>query len=117
MADYGVAVTWGEAKPGRERQALEVWADAITLNDKVVADGRVDRWDAVVFEPSGGPPLGAIRLYGTAEQIDALVRADDFTDIILRAQLTVSAVGYRRFTTGDALADGFARLSAAIESL
>jgi hypothetical protein len=117
MADYGVAVTWGEAKPGRERQALEVWADAITLNDKVVADGRVERWDAVAFEPAGGPPLGAIRFYGTAEQVDALVRADDFTDIILRAQLTVSSVGYRRFTTGDALGDGFARLSAAIDSL
>ena len=117
MADYGVAVTWGEAKPGRERQALEVWADAITLNDKAVADGRIERWDAVVFEPGGGPPVGAIRFYGTAEQIDVFVRADDFMDIIMRAQLMVSSVGYRRFTTGDALADGFARLSAAVESL
>jgi hypothetical protein len=117
MADHGVAVTWGEVKPGRERQSLEVWADAVTLNDKAVADGRVERWDAVIFEPRGGPPLGAIRLYGEQAQVDEFIRSDDFQDIILRAGLHVSSIGYRRFMTGDALADGFARLSAAVEAL
>jgi hypothetical protein len=117
MADYGVAVTWGEVKPGRERQSLEVWADAITLNDKAVADGRIERWDAVIFEPAGGPPLGAIRIYGDQGQVDEFIRSDDFEDIILRAGMHISALGYRRFTTGDALADGFARFSAVLESL
>lgn len=117
MADFGVAVTWGEVKPGRERQSLEVWADAVTLNDKAVADGRIERWDAVLFEPAGGPPLGAIRIYGDQAQVDEFIRSDDFEDIILRAGLFISSLGYRRFTTGDALADGFARFSAAVESL
>jgi hypothetical protein len=117
MADYGVAVTWGEVKPGRERQALEVWADSVTLNDKAVADGRVERWDAAIFEPAGGPPLGVIRFFGDQGQIDEFIRSEDFQDIILRAGMFISALGYRRFMTGDALADGFARFSAAIESL
>ena len=117
MADYGAAVTWGEVKPGRERQSLEVWADSISINDKAVADGRLERWDTVIFEPAGGPPLGAIRVYGSQDQVDAFLRTDDFADVILRAGLSVSSVGYRRFTTGSALADGFARFSAAVESL
>jgi hypothetical protein len=35
----------------------------------------------------------------------------------MRAGLSVSSVGYRRFTTGDVLADGFTKFSAAVESL
>ena len=28
MADYGVAVSWGEVKPGREVEAFEAWGEA-----------------------------------------------------------------------------------------
>jgi hypothetical protein len=117
MADYGAAVTWGEVKPGRERQSLEVWADSVSLNEKAVADGRLERWDAIILEPTGAPPAGVIRVYGSQEQVEAFLDSDDFTELILRASLSVSAVGYRRFTTGDALAEGFARFTAAVESL
>jgi hypothetical protein len=117
MADYGVAITFGDTKPGREKQSLDVWADSLALNDKAVADGRIERWDAILFEPSGTPPAGAIRLYGTQEQIDTFVRSDEFQDTIVRAGLVVNAIGYRRFMTGDALVAGFARFTEAVESL
>jgi hypothetical protein len=117
MADYGVSVTWGDAKPGRDQKALELWGDAIAQNDKAVADGRIERWDAVVFEPSGNPPAGAVRFYGTLEQIEAWIQSDDFQDTMMRGGLNVNSFGYRRFTTGDALAQGFARFAQAVSAL
>jgi len=117
MADYGVAVTWGDAKPGREKQSLEAWADGVALNDKAVANGRLERWDAVLFEPTGAPPAGAIRLFGTQAQIDEFIHSEDFQSVIVRAGLTVNAVALRRFTTGEALAQSFARFSDVVNSL
>ena len=117
MADYGVAVTWGDAKAGRDQKALELWADAITQNEKAVADSRIDRWDAVVFEPNGAAPAGAVRFYGTQDQIEAWIRSDDFQETMMRGGLLLNNFAYRRFTTGDALADGFARFAQAVNSL
>jgi hypothetical protein len=117
MADYGVAVTWGDAKPGREKKALESWADTIALNDKAVANGRIASWDAVVFELSATPPAGAIRLFGTQAQIDEFIRAEDFQAAIGRASLLLSNVSIRRFLTGAALAEGFSRYTTLVDSL
>lgn len=58
MADHGVAVTWGDSKPGREKKAIDVFAEATTNNDKAVANGKIESWDVVFFEPSGTPPAG-----------------------------------------------------------
>jgi hypothetical protein len=117
MADYGVAVTWGETKPGQEHKALELWADAITQNDKAVADSRIDRWDAVAFEPSGHPPAGAVRIYGTREQIEDWIQSPDFRETVLRGEMLLNSFGFRRFTTGDALAQDFAEFAQVLGSL
>jgi hypothetical protein len=117
MADFGVAITWGEPKVGREKQSLEVWSDGATLNDKAVADGRLERWDAVLFEPSGATPAGAIRLYGTRAQVEAFIESEDFASVIRRAQLTVHALAFRRFLAGDALIEALANFSETVNSL
>jgi len=117
MADYGVAVTWGDAKPGREKKALEVFADATANNDKAVANGKIASWDVVVFEQSGNPPAGAIRIYGTEEQIEEFIRSDDFLDPFQRSSLLVNNLGIRRFVTGAALIDGMARYTQILDSL
>jgi hypothetical protein len=117
MADYGVAVTWGDAKPGRDQKALELWADAVTQNEKAAADTRIERWDAIVFEPIGSPPAGVIRFYGTREQIEAWIQSDDFQETMTRGGLLLNSFGYRRFMTGDALAQGLARFAQTISAL
>ena len=117
MGDYGVAITWSDTKAGREKQALELWVDSVTLNEKAVANGQIERWDAVVFEPSAGGPAGAVRLYGTDEQIEAFIRSDDFMRITLQAGLLLTGFGYRRFMTGQAMADGFARMTEVVGTL
>lgn len=117
MADHGLAVTWGEFKPGRERRALVLWSDALAFNDKAVADGRIEGWDAVLFEPSGSSPAGAVRYYGTAEQVATLAASQDFLDLIGRGQLFLFNFGFRRFLIGQAMADAVTRVATAIDLL
>lgn len=50
MADHGLAITWGAFKPGRGWKALDLWNEALgfndKFNDKTVAGGRIEGWDA-----------------------------------------------------------------------
>jgi hypothetical protein len=117
MSDYGVAVTWGDLKTGREKMALDSLAEATTNNDKAVANGMIASWDVVIFEPTGTPPAGAMRIYGTQDQIEEFIRSDEFVDPLEKAQLCVNNVGIRRFVTGAALAEGLGKFAGQINSL
>lgn len=117
MADHGVAVIWGEPKPGREKKALEVFTEVSANNDKAVANGKIESWDAVFFEPSGTAPSGAIRIHATREQIDEYLQSDDFLVPFQRASLLINNVGMRRFFTGAALLEGMGRYTQILDSL
>jgi hypothetical protein len=117
MSDYGVVVTWGDPKTGREKKALDCLAEATTNNDKAVANGKIASWDVVVFEPSPTPPAGVIRIYGTQEQIEKYINSDEFLDPLQKATLTVNNVGIRRFTTGAALMEEIGKYAGRLDSL
>jgi len=117
MADYGLAVTWGEAKAGREKKAIELFGEAVAFNEKLVANGGMERWDVVGFEPIGSAPAGVMRYYGTAAQTEALVTSEEFSRLIGRGQLTLDSFGFRRFVTGQALMEEVGRYSSAIDAL
>ena len=63
------------------------------------------------------PPAGAIRMYGTQEQIEAFISSEDFEGPVERAVLLLQNVGIRRFSTGDGLADTVTRYATLVESL
>ena len=117
MADYGLAVSWGDVKPGREKKALELWGEVVAFYDRAVADGRIERWDAALFEPSATAPGGVLRCHGTADQVQALAVSVDFLHLLGRAQQLLFNLGIRRFVTGQAMVDAFGRMSTIVESL
>jgi len=108
MADYGVSVVWGEAKVGREQAALDSWAATAATNDKAVSEGRLEAWDAAIFEANGEGPGGVLMFLGTQEQIEAFIATDEFQQNLLRASLALHGVGLRRFVRGDAMLTAFA---------
>lgn len=115
MGDYGISVTWGEAKMGREKRAIELFLDAVAFNEKLVANGAAERWDVVLFKPSG---RGAVHYYGSVEQMDALAaRSEEFLSIVGRGELLLHAFGFKRFVTGEALASSMGNFSTLLESL
>ena len=117
MGDYGVEITWGDPKTGREKKALDLWADVVGQNEKDVADGLIERWDAIVYEPSAAHPAGSMRAYGTRDQIEKYIQSDPFQETQVRAVMLLENVGMRRFLTGDALAEDFGRYANALNSL
>jgi hypothetical protein len=117
VADYGVTVTWGDSRTGREAKALELFMEAVNANEKAVSDGRIESWDAIFYEPNGSAPAGAVRYYGTQEQIDTFIRAEDIQEILIKGELYLENFGYRRFMMNDALAEGMARYGALIQQL
>ena len=117
MGDYGVETTWGDPKTGREQNALALWADVVDQSEKDLANGLFDRWEAVVYEPSGGGPAGSTRYHGTQDQIEGFIRSDSFQDVLTRAVLLLENVSIRRFLSGDALAQDFGRYINAVNSL
>jgi hypothetical protein len=117
MGDYGVEITWGDPKTGREKKSLDLWADVVGQNEKDVADGLIERWEAIVYEPSAGLPAGSMRAYGTRDQIEKLIQSNSFQETQVRAVMLLDNVGMRRFLTGDALAEDFGRYANALNSL
>ena len=117
-ADYGVAVTWGEARGGREQQGLDLFVEVATVYEKAIADGRLDSWDAVIFEPVGGLPGGEIRLYfNSSSELEAYLASDEYGTIFTRAGMLLHNMGMRRFTRGEVLAADLGRYADAISQV
>ena len=117
MPDYGAAISWGDPKPGREKQAQDLFGSVVGLNETAVADGRLSSWDVVLYEPNGAPPTGAMRLFGTREQVHAFLESDEFKESLGKATLFLDNVGVRRFVIGDALMEAFGRFAEQVKSL
>jgi len=73
--------------------------------------------DAVIFEPSPTGPAGAVRVYGTEQQVEEFIRSDDFQEQLVRAQLLCHDIGIRRFMTGEALVQGFVKYAQLVNTL
>ena len=117
MADHGVSITWGEPKAGREKKALDLFAEVSASYDKSVANGKIESWDVVIFESTGTPPAGAIRIHGTREQVEEYVQSEEFLIPFQRASLVLNNVGMRRFFTGAALLEGMGQFAQVVDSL
>ena len=118
MADHAHVTAYGAIKVGREKQAFEVWADAIDYYDKAQANGRIESYEIQLFLPSGGAlPTGMISLWGSEDQIDAVARDADRRKLAQRAALVVEDLIETRAVRGAAVLEGVVEFQAAIDSL
>ena len=118
MGDYAHVTAYGAIRVGREKQALELWADAIDFYEKAQANGLIDSYEIKVFLPSGGAlPTGMITLWGSQDQIDAIARDEDRMKLALRAGLVVEDLVESRASRGAALFEGVDRFQDAVSTL
>lgn len=115
--DYGISVTWGAPRPGREKMGLEIWADAIDHAEKLQANGRIAEYDAVIFAPTAGLPAGVFTLWGTREQIDEVAYDKERQTLLMRTAFANEGVSEVRSMRGAALAEGFGDYTAVVQSL
>ena len=118
MGDYAHVTAYGAIKVGREKQAFEVWADAIDFYEKAQANGLIESYDIQLFLPTAGAlPTGMISLWGSQDQIDAIARNEDRAKLQVRANLVVDDLIETRAVRGAALFEGVGQFQEAIAGL
>jgi hypothetical protein len=88
MADRVLFISWGTTVRGREERGLEVFSRSLDLYGRMQRDGRIERMDVVLLEPNGGLN-GYIELHGSAEQLAAVRRDEEFERTLVDASLIV----------------------------
>jgi hypothetical protein len=118
MGDHGHVTAWSGVKAGREAQGLQLWADAVDFYEKAKANGLIDEYEAVLFQPTGSAlPNGIITLWGSEDQIDAIDRNDERMALQMRAGLLLDGLVQTRSVRGAALLEGLGTYQAALDSI
>ncbi|TME46554.1 MAG: hypothetical protein E6I56_06680 [Chloroflexi bacterium] len=117
-SDFGLFIGFGLVKPGREKQALEVFAEAQQFNEKLKQRGEIDSYETVLLELHGGDLGGFTLLRGTADKLNRLRYQDqEFLGIVSRASLLVDDFGVVGATIGDGIQKQMGIFQEAIRSL
>jgi hypothetical protein len=93
MADSGLFIGWGEVVRGREQKAIEVFNESIGYYGRLQQEGRIESFDVCLLEPHGGDLAGFVLLRGSADQLDAVHREEEFERQLTRANLIVEGLG------------------------
>jgi len=117
-SDFGLFIGFGLVKPGREKQALEVFAEAQQFNEKLKQRGEIDSYETVLLELHGGDLGGFTLLRGTADKLNRLRYQDqEFLGIVSRASLLVDDFGVVGATIGAGIQKQMGSFQEAIRSL
>src|SRR3990172_1284981 len=87
MADAGIFIGWGEPVDGREREAIEVFDEALAYYKRLEKEGAIESWEPVFLEPHGGDLAGFIILRGYEDKLAKLRATEEFQHLALRASL------------------------------
>jgi hypothetical protein len=104
MADRILFIGFGTPVRGREERAVEVFDECVGLYGRMQQEGRIDGFDVVILEASGG--LGGwFTLRGTDAQLDAVQHDREFRRMIVDAEMVADDLQMCRGATGSAIAE------------
>jgi hypothetical protein len=106
--EAALVTTWGNSKPGREKQAIECFMDYMAMLGKQAADGNVEE-PQPYFKYDGSGGMGVVR--GDSGMLMKLWESEDFRDILARAQLTVNDVRVEIYSAGDGVQESVGRFT------
>ena len=118
MAEAGFWLAWGIPTRGRERQALDLLKTSITgYLDRLVADGRIERFDTAILKPQSTELGGFILIQGSTEQLDALRQDATFQQWVTQIQLVADRVGIVDAWVNNGLPEAYALYDEALRAL
>ena len=91
MADRMLFISWGTPVRGLEERGLDVFNEAIGLLGRMQQEGRIESFDVALLAPNANLN-GYVAVHGSAEQIDALRRDDEFVRNTADAMLIVDGL-------------------------
>jgi hypothetical protein len=98
MADHVLFISWSTPVRGAEARGLEVFNESLGLYGRMQQEGRIEGFDVMLFQPNG-KINGCIQIHGSAEQLAAARRDEEFQRATIAAALIVDDL---------ALIDGYA---------
>ena len=104
MPDSGLFIGWGQVVRGREGQAVDSFNETVGFLGQLQGDGRIEDFELCFLEPHGGDLAGFMLLRGSAEQIDAVRRDEEFERHMQRADLVVEKLGLVSAALGERIA-------------
>jgi hypothetical protein len=118
MAEAGLWVAWGIPARGRERPALDLLKHTTTeYLDRLVGDGRIERFDTAILKPQSTELGGFILIQGTRQQIEGLRGDQDFGRWVTQVQLVADKVGIVDAWVNEGLADAIGLYEDALKKL
>lgn len=103
MADRVLFISWEAPVAGREERGLEVFNNSMGLYGRMQQDGRIERFDVVLFGASGDLG-GYIELHGSAGQLAAVREDEEFQRNTVDAGLIVTRLRQVEGFTNDGVA-------------
>jgi hypothetical protein len=101
MANAALFIGYGEVMPGRARQALQVFNEALEYYGRLQKQGQIESFDPVFLEPHGGDLAGFILLRGERDKLNGARYSEEFTRLTNRATLVCRNVGVVSAYTGE----------------
>lgn len=93
MANAAIFIGWGETIPGRERQAIQVFNEAMQYWNRLQQRGEIESFEPVQLEAHGGDLSGFALLRGDREKLGRVRTSDEFMRMNTRAVLVVQHFG------------------------
>ena len=93
MADAALLVRWQRAVPGREQKALSLFGSSLEYYGTLQKEGAIESFEPVMLSPSTNDLTGFILIRGSADQLSALKRQDQFKEMLIRGQYLIEGLG------------------------
>jgi len=117
MSDDALFIGWGEVVRGREEKAVEVFNETVQYYGQLQQDGKIESFAPYFLAPHGGDLGGFVLLHGEREQLDEIVRSEEFERLQARVTMIVDRAGTVQAITGEALARAMGQFQEATKDL
>lgn len=104
MADAALFIGYGQPARARERQAIELFNQALALYADLLERGEIESFEPVLLDPHCGEIDGFFLVRGTRDQLDRLRDHSEFQRLNARAGLVVDRFGVIGAHIGERLA-------------
>ncbi len=93
MANAALLIRWSRPVAGREQQALSLFGSTMEYYGTLQSDGAIESFEPVLLNAVSTDLSGVILIRGSAEQLDALKREDQFIEFMIRGAHLLEGFG------------------------
>jgi hypothetical protein len=89
MLSNAILLTWDRPLPGREQLGTQLFQDTLQYMGALKSAGTIESFDPLFLEPRGVGIAGLILIRGEPHKLVELTQQDEWTKLMLRAQMTL----------------------------